>query len=77
MYDEKPQSGVLSVIVTLSVIIGALASVVAIMYVFREKIGIDKLIEKYRRDEKPWDNCCCISDDSDEAFSQDDTPAEA
>lgn len=77
MYDEKPQSGVLSVIVTLSVIIGALASIVAIMYVFREKLGIDRLIEKYRRDEQKWENCCCITDDSDEAFSEDDVTAES
>ena len=77
MYEEKPQSGVLSVIVTLSVIIGALASAVAILYYFREKLGLEKLVEKYRRDEKPWDNCCCISDDCDEAYSQDDVPTEA
>lgn len=77
MYDEKPQSGVLSVIVTLSVIIGALASLVAVMYVFREKLGIDKLIEKYRRDEQKWENCCCYTDDSDETSSEIDVTAEA
>ncbi len=75
--QEEKQSGLLSVIVALSVIIGALASAVAILYYFREKIGLERLVEKYRSDGTPWDNCCCISDDCDEAYSEDSVATEA
>lgn len=77
MQDEK-QPKVLSVIITLSVIIGALASAVAILYYFREKIGLERLLEKVRRDNsKKVEGCCCICDESEETCLEDEVPAEA
>jgi len=76
MYEEKQRSGILSVIVTLSIIIGALASIVAILYVFREKLGLTKWLGKKHRKDDSWEDCCLISDDCDEAYLQDDVLAE-
>ncbi len=76
MQDEK-QSKILSVIITLSVIIGALASAVAILYYFREKLGLDKWLEKVRRVSKKPESCCYICDEDGEVYSEDDIPTDA
>lgn len=70
MQDEK-HSKTLSVIVTLSVIIGALVSAAAVLYYFREKLGLDKLWDKIRRVSKKTEDCCYICDEDDETYSND------
>ena len=74
--QEERHSKVLSVIVTLSVFIGALVSAAALLYYFREKLGLDKWIDKIRRGGKKVEDCCYICDEDDEVYS-DEIPADA
>ena len=71
------QRKALSVLLILSAVIGALVSAAAILYHFRDRLGISRLWLKKSRDSAQWKDCCCFTDEQcEEEEPAEEVPAE-